>query len=72
MKNIILAFSTIFIFSQCAKKTAETVQPVDKSWRKTAPAPAPWRVRRSTRGSGVSPGRRRPSGRGARRRAVLR
>jgi zinc protease len=43
MKNIILAFSTIFIFSQCAKKTAETVQPVDKSWRKTAPAPAPAR-----------------------------
>ena len=43
MKNIILALSTIFIFSQCAKKTAETVQSVDKSWRKTAPAPAPAR-----------------------------
>ncbi|MBP9197387.1 MAG: insulinase family protein, partial [Saprospiraceae bacterium] len=43
MKNIILAFSTIFIFSQCAKKTAETVQSFDKSWRKTAPAPAPAR-----------------------------
>jgi len=43
MKNIILALSTIFIFSHCAKKTVETVQEVDKSWRKTAPAPAPAR-----------------------------
>ncbi|MBK6665501.1 MAG: insulinase family protein [Saprospiraceae bacterium] len=45
MKKLIFAFSVIFFFTQCAKKTIETASnvqqnQVDKSWRKMAPAPA--------------------------------
>jgi zinc protease len=48
MKKLIFAFSVIFFFTQCAKKTIETASnvqqnQVDKSWRKMAPAPAPAR-----------------------------
>jgi len=45
MKKLVIALSTIFLFSQCAKKATETVSAlaVDKSWRKMAPAPAPAR-----------------------------
>lgn len=46
MKKLIIALSTIFVFSQCAKKATETVSTapaVDKTWRKMAPAPAPAR-----------------------------
>jgi zinc protease len=43
MKHIIIALGLIFIFAQCSKKTTDVVQSVkgtDKTWRKTAPAPA--------------------------------
>ncbi len=46
MKKLVIALSTIFLFSQCAKKATETVSTtpaVDKTWRKMAPAPAPAR-----------------------------
>jgi zinc protease len=46
MKQLILALSVIFIFSQCAKKASEVVSKasgVDQTWRKMAPAPAPAR-----------------------------
>lgn len=41
MKKLIFAFSVIFFFTQCAKKTIETASnvqqnQVDKSWRKMA------------------------------------
>ncbi len=43
MKHIIIALGLIFMFAQCSKKTTDVVQTVkgpDKTWRKTAPAPA--------------------------------
>lgn len=47
MKHLLIALSIIFIFTQCAKKTTEAVQVMQKdpaqTWRATPPAPAPAR-----------------------------
>ena len=45
MNKLIFALSIIFIFSQCAKKTVESISSSapDKSWRKMAPQAAPAR-----------------------------
>lgn len=45
MNRLMLALGVIFVFSQCAKKTTDTIttSAVNKEWRKMAPQPAPAR-----------------------------
>lgn len=43
MRRFIIAFSVIFIFTQCAKKNTTNLVDTSSEWRKTSPAPAPAR-----------------------------